>query len=323
MTENTQPTAPNPNAIAVKKDFALAPKNADQLYTMAHNLSTSGAVPKAYEGNAGAVMAAIQHGAEVGFGPANALQTIAVVNGRPCIWGDGLPALAESTGDVEWTKEHWEANGEECPEPQYTKDKAPDSLCYCWQTKRKSHTEPSKVVRFSVNDAKETDVWTKRGPWSQGSWKRMLMMRCRGFGFRDYYPDALRGLAIREEVEDMAPSGGGIKVVQDDILAQPTEFPIEAEEIMDAEIVEPEPVRITKEQTIAGIDKRLAEKKSAWLENGCSGADFYDEAAKNLSDELGHEATHEEILEALTNHRFDFDTADLMPMETTPEEPTL
>ena len=60
----------------------------------------------------------------------------------------------------------------------------------------------SAVVRtFSEADAKKAGLWGKAGPWQQYP-SRMLQMRARSWALRDAFPDALRGLGIREEVQD-------------------------------------------------------------------------------------------------------------------------
>ena len=48
-------------------------------------------------------MIAIMHGLEVGLSPLSALQRIAVINGRPTIWGDGALALVKASGLCEAT----------------------------------------------------------------------------------------------------------------------------------------------------------------------------------------------------------------------------
>jgi hypothetical protein len=44
---------------------------------------------------------AIMHGATVGFGPVGAVQSIAVIDGMPTIWGDGALAIIERSGLLE------------------------------------------------------------------------------------------------------------------------------------------------------------------------------------------------------------------------------
>jgi hypothetical protein len=65
-------------------------------------------------------------------------------------------------------------------------------------------------AKFSVADAKKASLWGKAGPW-QSYPDRMLQMRARGFGLRDKFADALRGLSIAEEAMDIAPDTSDVK----------------------------------------------------------------------------------------------------------------
>lgn len=140
----------------------------------------SGLAPKSFN-SPEAVMVAIQHGMELGLAPMQALQSIAVINGRPVIYGDAALALATahpSFLDIEETT---------------------DGTTATCVIKRRDR---SAVVRtFSEADAKKAGLWGKSGPWAQYP-ARMLQMRARGWALRDAFPDALKGLGIREEVQD-------------------------------------------------------------------------------------------------------------------------
>jgi hypothetical protein len=133
-------------------------------------------------------MVAIMHGLEVGLTPMAALQRIAVVNGRPTIWGDGAMGLVRGSGACEYIRETIAGDGE--------------SMVATCQAKRKGEVEPI-VGLFSVADAKKAGLWNKQGPWTQFP-KRMLQMRARAFCLRDGFADVLGGLYLREEIEDSA-----------------------------------------------------------------------------------------------------------------------
>jgi hypothetical protein len=70
------------------------------------------------------------------------------------------------------------------------------AICSAW---RRGEDNPI-VGRFSVVDAKRAQLWGKTGPWQQYP-RRMLQMRARGFCLRDGFPDVLKGLYSREELE--------------------------------------------------------------------------------------------------------------------------
>jgi hypothetical protein len=81
----------------------------------------------------------------------------------------------------------------------------------------------SPVVRtFSEADAKKAGLWGKAGPWQQYP-SRMLQMRARSWALRDAFPDALRGLGIREEVADyQVKVARGREVASSVVLPEPT-----------------------------------------------------------------------------------------------------
>lgn len=162
--------------------FSLAPKSLDEAMRYADMISKTDMVPKDFRGNPGNVLVAVQMGAEVGLPPMQALQNIAVINGRPAIWGDAALALISGRADCEDIVE-------EATETQAT----------C-TIKRKGK---SAVVRtFSMDDAKKAGLAGKQGPWTQYP-KRMLQMRARSWAIRDCYPDAMKGISIAEEAQDI------------------------------------------------------------------------------------------------------------------------
>ena len=142
--------------------------------------------PKDFKGKPEACMLAGQHGAELGLGPMQSLQCIAVVNGRPTVWGDAALALVQSSTVCEYVAEKVEGDGEQM-------------IATC-TAKRRGYPEAT-TVRFSVADAKKAGLWGKTGPWTQYP-RRMLQLRARGFALRDAFPDVLKGLVTAEEAQD-------------------------------------------------------------------------------------------------------------------------
>jgi hypothetical protein len=160
----------------------------DSAYRLANAVCKAGMAPKGLDTPEKA-MVAIMHGLEVGLTPMAALQRIAVVNGRPTIWGDGAIGLVRGSGLCEYIKEWIEGNGDA-------------RTAYC-EAKRRGEPEPIRRS-FSVADAKKAGLWGKQGPWQQFS-DRMQQMRARGFTLRDGFADVLGGLYLREEIEDAPP----------------------------------------------------------------------------------------------------------------------
>lgn len=142
-------------------------------------------VPKDFMGRPEDCALAAQFGAEIGLGPMQALQSIAVVNGRPTVWGDAALALVRSSPACGGVVEGIEGDGEQ-------------RRGFCEVTRK---GEPPQRRTFSVADAKRARLWGKTGPWTDYP-DRMLQLRARGFALRDVFPDVLRGLVTAEEAQD-------------------------------------------------------------------------------------------------------------------------
>jgi hypothetical protein len=166
---------------------SLAPKNFAEMLEVAKAIAYSGMVPKDFVRNPGAVMVAMEMGAELGLAPMQALQNIAVINGRPGLWGDAVKALIISDPRCEDFAESASPSNE------------PPKWARCF-IKRKGKT-PTDVT-FTVEDAKTAQVWGKQGPWTNYP-RRMLQLRARSFACRDAFPDKLRGIGMAEELEDI------------------------------------------------------------------------------------------------------------------------
>lgn len=163
----------------------LTPKTMGEAMEFAKLLAESDLAPKDFKGKPGNCLVAMQMGAEVGLAPMQALQNIAVINGRPSVWGDAALAIVQASGKLEWIKEGFDGDGDQ-------------RKAYCI-TKRIGYPEP-KPSTFSVAEAKKAGLWSK--DLYQKYPDRMLKARARGFNLRDQFADVLKGLAIREEVED-------------------------------------------------------------------------------------------------------------------------
>ena len=145
-------------------------------------------VPKDYIGKPGAIMVACQMGSELGLSPMQSINSIAVINGRPGVFGDALIGLCRQSPLCEDVVETLEGVGD-------------NRTAVCVATRRGS---TPTTTRFSVADAKKAGLWGKAGPWTQYP-DRMLQMRARSFSLRDAFPDLLRGLKAVEELRDTPP----------------------------------------------------------------------------------------------------------------------
>lgn len=132
------------------------------------------------------VLVALQMGAEVGLTPMQSLSSIAVVNGRPAMWGDAIVALVRRSPQCEWIHDEWHGDGER-------------RAATC-KVKRRGQPEESRT--FSYADAKRAGL-LGRDTYKQYL-DRMLQCRARAWAIRDVFADLLMGLAVAEEAADQA-----------------------------------------------------------------------------------------------------------------------
>ena len=190
VSTQAAPTAIKANIESGGVLHALVPKNLDEAFRLATALAGSGdMVPKAFQNQPQATMAAIIRGMEVGLHPMQALSSIAVINGRAVIWGDALPALMQRAGhhiDVEF-----EGTG--------------DALVAV-ATLTRGDTGKTIIRRFGMADAKRAGLAGKAGPWTQYP-SRMCAHRARSWAARDGAADALMGMEVAAMEETQGPNG--------------------------------------------------------------------------------------------------------------------
>jgi hypothetical protein len=166
--------------------FNYTPTTFEGALKLADLLSESDLVPKDYRGKPGNCFVAMQWGAEVGLRPLQALQNIAVINGRPCMWGDAMLALVRAS-----------------PACEYVREDEGDEIRGVCRVKRRGDRE--QVRTFTIEEARAAKLLEKDNTWRLYP-KRMLQMRARAFALRDVFTDVLRGMQIAEEVRDIEPS---------------------------------------------------------------------------------------------------------------------
>lgn len=185
-----------------RQQLDLGPQTFDQALQFCERIANSDLVPKDFRGKPENCLIAIQWGSELGLKPLQALQSIAVINGRPAIWGDAVIALVRSSPVCEYIEETTEGDTAICRVKR--------------RGDRKEH-----VRTFSDSDAKIAGLLGKQGPWSQYR-ARMRQMRARAFALRDVFPDVLKGMPIAEEVMDIP---GDVQAPVHEIVAELPEYP--------------------------------------------------------------------------------------------------
>lgn len=182
---NTQVTTTQPKPQLVSGGIArgIVPQTMDEAWRLAELVIQAGLTPDGIDTPQKA-MIAIMQGLEVGMPPMMALSSIAVINKRPTIWGDGALGLVRGSGLLESFKEFEEV-----------RDGSMTAVC---RVKRVHEEEIERT--FSVADATTARLVDK--PIWKSYAKRMRQMRARAYALRDTFTDVLKGLQIREEVQD-------------------------------------------------------------------------------------------------------------------------
>ena len=165
---------------------SLAPTTMNEAMEFSNMLAKSNIVPDGFKNKPADILVAIQWGMELGLQPMQALQNIAVINGKPSVWGDALLAIVRA--NPRCLGVHEEIKGD---------------VATC--TIKRQHADGSVepvTATFSMKQAAKAGLSGKKGPWTSYP-ERMLQMRARGFAIRDAFPDLLKGIITAEEAQDI------------------------------------------------------------------------------------------------------------------------
>lgn len=195
-----------PAIIAGGSIAAVVPANVRELRELADMLADSDMIPAAYKKKPGDIVVGVMFGMELGLPPLASLRHVAVINGKPSLYGDGQLGVAMGKGQLEDIEEKIEGDGE-------------NMKAVCRVRRRNMATDTIRV--YSVADAKKAGLWGKAGPWTQHP-KRMLQMRARSFALRDTFADYLLGLSA-EEARDIGVGPDNARDVTSSV--EPTERP--------------------------------------------------------------------------------------------------
>lgn len=254
---------------------AIVPRSFEEVWRIATMAVKAGLVSRDLAQVERAAVA-IMHGLELGLPPMMALQRIAVINGRPSVWGDAVPAIAMATNELKEWDERLEGEGDAM-------------TAICKVTRKHGDAVITKEARFSVADAKKADLWDDRArvkrkrrdgseyetdndsPWYRYP-KRMLAMRAR-VAFRDLFSDALCGLYIAEELvgrdtdaqmRDVTPT---YRHIENPLGGNGEEMPdkiINRDEASEAPTVAVDAPKLAPASSAAAVQKAAPELPSAW-----------------------------------------------------------
>ena len=207
----TKPEENEAYPTAFNSDQGFLITSVEDAYRVAGFALKAGWAPKGIDTRESIVIA-WQFGSELGLGKMASLQNLAIINGRPSLWGDVMLGLVMATGLVEDRQEWWEIDSEPLKDsrgnarkPRADEVKNPSCTAF-FQIKRKGIPTPI-VQSFSMADAIAAGYDKKDGPWKTAT-SRMIQMRARGFGLRDAFPDTLKGVMTREEAMDIPEHQG-------------------------------------------------------------------------------------------------------------------
>lgn len=167
---------------------SIVPVDFEQAWRLATVFAASGdMVPKVYRENPNAACMAIMWGMELGISPIQAIQGIAVIGGKPAVWGDLLLAICVTSPKFVDLLEEPVLEGTAV-------------VAYKATAKRQGRSDVVRI--FTMADAAKAGLLTKDGPWKTYP-QRMLQMRARSWALRDQFADALRGIASADEMQDV------------------------------------------------------------------------------------------------------------------------
>jgi hypothetical protein len=179
MSENNTQLAKN----KMNADMYL-PTTKSEAYKLSESFAQSSFCPAAYKGKPAEVYLAMAYGSQIGLNPLLAVQNIAVVNGKPSVYGDALTAIAQGHHETKVYQDGYKEDG----------------TAFCHIVRESARGTRDIYREFSVEDAKTA------GLWGQNTWKkypqRMLLWRARGWAIRDAFADVLMGLWSTEEALD-------------------------------------------------------------------------------------------------------------------------
>jgi len=208
--------------------MGMAPTSVEEGWRLSQFIAQSDLAPKGYKNKPADVLIAIQYGMELGFAPMQALASIAVIGGRPSVWGDGFLALLMSSPLYADHDEHYEVAGEARDGLTVEDLKRDDTAAVCTFWRRGKATPVTR--RFTIGQAKKAGLLGKQGPWTDYP-DRMMAMRARSWAGRDTFPDLLRGITTAEEARDLPPADAiEIAPVQPRRASETTRPPAPAEQ---------------------------------------------------------------------------------------------
>lgn len=141
-----------------------------------------------------------------------ALRMMYVVNGRPCLWGDGPLSLVQQSGKVEGFEEFWidEKGKRICFQNKNLRERPWASVC---RIKRRGDSEWQEDF-FSLIDLEKSGLSKKKNGGKKETWDKFerLMMRykARAMALKSKFADIINGMEIAEYHHHQSPAIGAV-----------------------------------------------------------------------------------------------------------------
>lgn len=171
----------NHSPVQVSQPDPFEPQTWPEMLKFAEMVSKTNFAPKDFQGKPEACAIAMLYGRQLGVGGLQAIQNIAVINGRPSVYGDLFWAIIINHPDFVDVEE-----------------KSDDKSAWVKLTRR---NRSPKEATFTQQDAVTAGLWKKAGPWTNYP-SVMMLWRARTFAGRFLFADALRGMTSSHEAED-------------------------------------------------------------------------------------------------------------------------
>lgn len=191
VSENRNNVVNNASVFADRKALAL-------LYSVGRDFAESNLVPQNYQGKPMDCAIAVDIANRMGVSPMMVMQNLYVVKGKPQWSGQACMSMIKGSGEFKNVR------------PVYTGERNTDTWgCYI-QAEYKNTGEVVKGTEVTIRMAKAEGWYSKKDKYGNetSKWQtmpeQMLAYRAAAFFARVYLPNALMGVCVEGEAEDIA-----------------------------------------------------------------------------------------------------------------------
>lgn len=199
----------------ISSPFASA-EGFQKIYDIGKMFASSQLVPQNYQGKPMDCTIAVDMANRMGVSPMMVMQNLYVVKGKPQWSGQACMSLIRGSGEYRNVR------------PVYTGERGEDTWgCYI-QAEDKATGDIVKGTEVTIDMAKAEDWYGKQGSKWKTMPEQMLAYRAAAFFARVYIPNALMGVSVEGEAEDIAKAE---RLETDEPLMNMKNIMAEAEEV--------------------------------------------------------------------------------------------